>query len=73
MAIRAAIMVVWVLLVACGDEGDGNINTASECKQAGGRVAPNPGPGVMCEPNEEQIGTITEPLHFEAPICCRPR
>lgn len=73
MSVRVAVAAVGFLLVACADEGDGNINTAAECEQAGGRVAPNLGPGVQCEPNEEQIGTVTEPLAYEAPLCCRAK
>jgi hypothetical protein len=66
-------ILVGALLMACGDADDGKITTAEDCKNAGGRVAPNPGAGVMCEADEEQIGTISEPLHFEAPICCRKK
>lgn len=62
-------MVTGALLVACGGEEDGPIDTAKECEAAGGRVAPDPGGGVSCEPGEEQIGNI--PFGYEGAICCR--
>jgi hypothetical protein len=60
-----------VVFVSCGGEGDGKIDTMEECKEVGGRVVPGTGPGPMCEPHEEQIGSI--PGTYEGIICCRDK
>jgi hypothetical protein len=67
----AMLVVVSAVLVSCGDDQDGPIDTAEECEDAGGRVVANPGNGVQCAPNEEKIADL--PIGIEPTGCCRPR
>jgi hypothetical protein len=67
------VLAIGLLLVSCGDgDGDGKIDTAEECQEAGGRVVPGIGPSPICEADEEQIGSI-QPGGYEGTICCREK
>ena len=59
-------------LMACSDDGiDGPIDTAEECKTAGGRPVYGTGPAAACDAGEQSIGSI--PGTYGGGLCCRAK
>jgi hypothetical protein len=61
-------VLLFALAVSCGGDP---IESAEDCKKAGGRFVPADGPAARCESSEEKIADI--PFGIEGAICCRTR